>query len=134
MASHPGRRQRQEPAMSRFTVAVAVTAVLSVACRDQQPLQTRPITGPAFLISDGAHTSGNPDFFFLPPLVSSPIGTANYDAGKFNPRLRPFVEVCRLQADPRVVPTTDCMTGGDLVRPPRTMTTSSRRLATSRLL
>ena len=108
--------------MSRFTVAVAVAAVLSVACRDQQPLQTRPMTGPAFLISDGAHTSGNPDFFFLPPLVSSPVGTANYGAGKFNPRLSPVVEVCRLQADPRVVPTTDCMAGVALVLPPTPMT------------
>lgn len=87
--------------MSRFTVAVAVAAVLSVACRDQQPLQTRSIASPSYLISDGAH-AGNPFVFLLPPLVPNP--SAFFHAGTFNAALAPVVEVCRLNDDPRLHP------------------------------
>jgi hypothetical protein len=68
------------------------------------------------MISDGAH-GGNPDFFFLPPLVSNPASDPNYDVGKANGALAASltVEVCLLQAAPvnsqgQPVPT-DCVAG-----------------------
>ncbi|HYU01142.1 MAG TPA: hypothetical protein VEK85_12240 [Gemmatimonadales bacterium] len=83
-------------------LALAVTAViLSVACRDQQPLQPPARVGPAALIVDGAH-GGNADFFFLPPLVPDPSGSPNFNAATFNPNLAPVVEVCVLPGDPRI--------------------------------
>jgi hypothetical protein len=53
------------------------------------------------MISDGAH-GGNPDFFFLPPLVSSPVNDPNYDRGKANNALEASltVEICQLQGAP----------------------------------
>ena len=83
-------------------LALAVTAlILSVACRDQQPLQPPARVGPAALIVDGAH-GGNADFFFLPPLVPDPSGSPNFNAATFNPNLAPVVEVCVLPGDPRI--------------------------------
>ncbi len=41
---------------------------------------------------DGAHNSGNPHFFFLPPLVKQPSFS-----GVFNPALRPVVVICQLE-------------------------------------
>ena len=51
---------------------------------------------PAFAISDGAHGSGNPDFFFLPPMVPNPKGSANWNEGAFNGSLKPTVTICSL--------------------------------------
>ncbi len=92
--------------MRQLTPFIAAIVVLS-GCRDNSPLQQNP---PALnaLIVDGAHSNGNKDFFFLPPLVSSPVGSQFYDAGKFNPQLAPVAEVCELAANPILVPTTDC--------------------------
>ena len=103
--------------MKRLPLVVAVASVLSVACRDRE-LPLAPASGrPAFLISDGAHTGGNADFFFLPPLVPDPSGSPNFDGGKFNAQLAPIVEVCELGADPRLVPTTDCVAGDPVLGP-----------------
>src|SRR6266545_1397449 len=93
--------------MRHLTCCIAAVAVLA-ACRDDSPVQPSQIPSLNALISDGAHSSGNKDFFFLPPLVSSPVGSPNYDAGKFNPRLSPIAEVCELAADPSIVTGTDC--------------------------
>jgi alpha-tubulin suppressor-like RCC1 family protein len=82
-------------------VALACLAVVSlVACTDRQPLQPPGPPGLTALIMDGAHHSGNADFFFLPPLASDPTGSPNFDPGKFNPKLSPTAEVCRLAGDP----------------------------------
>src|SRR5437764_135576 len=103
--------------MKRLPLVVAVASALSVACRDRD-LPLAPASGrPAFLISDGAHTGGNADFFFLPPLVPDPSGSPNFDGGKFNAQLAPIVEVCELGADPRLVPTTDCVAGDPVFGP-----------------
>lgn len=79
--------------LTRFAVAVVVLS----ACRDNSPLQQNQPSLNA-LIVDGAHSDGNKDFFFLPPLAANPVGSPNYDAGKFNSHLSPFVEVCELNA------------------------------------
>src|SRR2546425_7456348 len=99
-ASVPGPRLRQEPAMRRLGVVVVVATLLSVACREQQPLTPVGNAGPAYLISDGANF-GNAHFFFLPPLVPAPS-----PAGIFNPTLSPVVEVCTLDHDPSLLPPT----------------------------
>ena len=91
--------------MRQLTPVIAAIVVLS-GCRDNSPLQQNPPTLNA-LIVDGAH-SGNKDFFFLPPLVPSPVGSQFYDAGKFNAHLAPVAEVCELAANRILVPTTDC--------------------------
>lgn len=94
--------------MRHLTLVVAVVAVGLAACRNDSPVQPKQPQGMQALIFDGAHSAGNKDFFFLPPLVANPVGTPNYDAGRFNPRLSPTVEVCKLAADPLLVPNTDC--------------------------
>lgn len=81
-------------------LSVAVAIGLAVACSDQS--LTGPESGPLLVISDGVHNAGNPDFFFLPPLVPDPSGDARFESGAFNPNLSPVVEVCHW-----VVTTTD---------------------------
>jgi hypothetical protein len=85
----------------RRLLALSVLTI-ALACQDQSP-PTGPKTpgGPAGLISDGAH-GGNPDFFFLPPMVPNPVNDPNYEAGKFNGSLasRLAVEICLLDKSP----------------------------------
>ena len=97
--------------MRTLALAVIASAVISVGCHDQQPVQPTANTGegPAFLISDGAH-NGNTHFFFLPSLVPDP--SALFHAGTFNGRLAPVVEVCILTGDPSSGSPVDCMTSG----------------------
>ena len=53
---------------------------------------------PSAIISDGAH-GGNPDFFFLPPMVPLPLHNPNFELGKFNNTLKPSltIEICELK-------------------------------------
>jgi hypothetical protein len=101
----------------RRLLVLSVLAI-ALACQDRSsPTEPRGLsapTGPAGAISDGAH-GGNPDFFFLPPMVSNPVGNQNYEAGRFNATLGPrlTIEICRLDAAPvdangNPVATTDC--------------------------
>lgn len=97
-------------------LAAGIVVTLA-ACRESTPVQPRQ-TGVQALIVDGAH-SGNPNFFFLPPLVPDPSGSPNFIAGQFNPNLAPFVEVCQLVTDPRVDPNTDCLNATRVFGPAR---------------
>lgn len=93
--------------MRRRVLLCLALGILS-ACRGDDA--TRPnvtdASSPNKSISDGNHcaalsvgcTKGNPDFFFLPPMVREPRGTANWDAGTANPSLSATVEICRLPA------------------------------------
>src|SRR5438128_8134291 len=85
--------------MRRLALALAAATVVSIACREQQPLQP-PGRGPSALIVDGANNSGNPDFFFLPPLASDPSSNPKLGAGAFDPNQRPLMEVYSLPANP----------------------------------
>ncbi|PYO14831.1 MAG: hypothetical protein DMD31_06765 [Gemmatimonadetes bacterium] len=109
--------------MKRLTFAALATAVIAIGCRDQRLLQPPAHGALAALIVDGAH-SGNPDFFFLPPLVPDPTNDPNFDPGKFNPNLSPTVEVCVLTGNPGLG-SVDCATDGSgnpvLVFGPATM-------------
>lgn len=73
-------------------LAVVLVAALAVACQDHGPTDVPP--GPLAAISDGAHNSGNPDFFFLPPIASNPSSDPNFEPAEFNAALGPTVEVC----------------------------------------
>lgn len=82
-------------------VALAAAALLA-ACGDQQPEVTgptlRPPADPNAAVLDG-NNGGNPDFFFLPPLVKDPTGAAGYRDDPFNGKYSPTVEVCVLKYD-----------------------------------
>ena len=103
--------------MRRLGLVVAVTTVFSVGCTKDQPVQPPTTGGPAFLISDGTHSGGNANFFFLPPLVPDPSGSSNLDVGTFNSKLSPTVEICQLHDDPRQFPTTACVDGAPVFGP-----------------
>ena len=76
----------------------ATVLMVLAACEGTEV--SRPSSGvsapPSFLISDGNHAGGNPDFFFLPPMVPDPSGSPNWTAGAFDGTLAPSVEVCAL--------------------------------------
>src|SRR6266568_3061510 len=95
--------------MRTLAVAATVSAVISVGCRDQQPVQPLASAGPAYLISDGAH-NGNAHVFFLPPLAPDP--GALFHAGTFNAKLSPVVQVCILTGDHSSGSAVDCMMSG----------------------
>jgi hypothetical protein len=101
----------------KVRLLVLSAVALALACEDHQTP-----TGPSVpvdasrAISDGAH-GGNPDFFFLPPLVPNPANDPNFEQGKFNSALQPSltVEICELQrapVDAQGLPVaTDCVAG-----------------------
>lgn len=89
----------------RRLFALAALA-LAFGCRDGKvptaPEQRAVPTDPSEIISDGAHNGGNPDFFFMPPMVPLPIGNANFELGKFNNTLKGSlkIDICELNAEP----------------------------------
>lgn len=58
-----------------------------------------PLGAPSGLISDGSRTGGNPDFFFLPPVIGDPSNHPNFSSGRFNPHWNPIVQICRLASE-----------------------------------
>jgi hypothetical protein len=84
--------------MNRGALCLALLAG-AAACGDErivEPTEGSLPNQPSFTISDGAHGAGNPDFFFLPPLVPSPTGDADYTPSGFNSSLSPTVVICAL--------------------------------------
>src|SRR5712691_9788198 len=77
-------------------LSLAAGAVLLV-CACSRDNVSPPLGRPLASFSDGAH-SGNPDFFFLPPLFPSPVNNPNFSPNAFNPNVRPTVEICELVA------------------------------------
>src|SRR6266516_4330097 len=73
-------------------VATAAVSLVLISCaeRANDPTAVRP-GAPSFEIRDGAHNSGNPHFYFLPPIVASPNATGGFDATQ-----APSVTVCLL--------------------------------------
>ncbi|MEX2109505.1 MAG: hypothetical protein WD802_02760 [Gemmatimonadaceae bacterium] len=87
--------------------------VLAFGCgEDRQPMGPRVPIGSSEIISDGAH-GGNPDFFFLPPMVPPPFQHPDFERGAFNPRIQPSLKIviCELVPEPldaRPTPATAC--------------------------
>jgi hypothetical protein len=75
--------------------------VLALGCENpQQPNGLTVPNAPSLSISDAAH-DGNPDFFFLPPLVPLNRRDRDFELGQFNHALQPVlaVEICQLNTD-----------------------------------
>lgn len=87
----------------RFTRPLAlVTPLLAAlalgACGDStapSPALRVP-SAPTALLNDGSKSGGNPDFFFLPPVVGNPSGDPDFSAGQFAGGWKPVVTVCEV--------------------------------------
>lgn len=72
----------------RVLAAVVVTACgTGDLTEPSKPL----LTTPSAAIQDGANAGGNPDFFFLPPMVDDPSGLPIFLDNGLNPNLTPTV-------------------------------------------
>ena len=89
---------------NRCLTIIAMGGLLA-ACGEPVSPPGTPARAPALSIQDGAHGGGNPGFFFLAPLVSSPSGNSEYGDAAFAV-VSPVVRICRLSADPSLGPTT----------------------------
>lgn len=106
--------------MTRRALAVLGLAALGACARDTAGPSHLPGSGdPQFVISDGSRPGGNPDFFFLPPMVSNPSNDPDFTEDGFNPNLGPAitVTVCALDVannapESAVTATTACKSGG----------------------
>lgn len=97
----------------RRCVLLCLTLVVLSGCRGDDV--TKPFAAsappPSKLISDGNHHSGNPDFFFLPPLVKNPSGSTNWENGAFDGTRTATVRICELTATSEIeVPLATCST------------------------
>lgn len=78
------------PTGGRVIVAGLFTVLLASCDASDRTLGPGMPPDPSFLISDGA-TSGNPNFYFLPPLVADPLASGTFDGTKL-----PEVVICHL--------------------------------------
>ena len=85
--------------MRHLRLLPVASLALIVACDDPSAPGTISVESPSAAISDGSQ-GGNPDFFWLPPLVSNPSGHSSWDVGGFNPKLLVQIDVCRLDKNP----------------------------------
>ena len=83
------RQRRHWTTLLAFTVLAA-----SLSCGDERtPTALRPrLVAPNATIWDGAN-HGNPNVFFLPPLVSNPNATSTFGASPFQPGLPVEIEI-----------------------------------------
>ena len=82
----------------RRRVLLCLTLISLSACNGDkigQPISI-PVSPPSRSISDGTYALGNPDFFFLPPMVKNPSSSPNWTAGAFNGTLHPVVHICEM--------------------------------------
>src|SRR2546426_11816988 len=77
---------RKRP-MNRSRLLLYAAALLAAACQDRQS----PTAAPSFLIQDATHNSGNPHFYWLPPMTRQPSFTGTFDG-----TLAPVVEISEL--------------------------------------
>lgn len=105
----------------RKLVTFSALALIGLGCEGHQlPTATSVPLDPSQIISDGAH-GGNPDFFFLPPMVPFPSHNPDFELGKFNNTLKPSlkIEICQLKSenlDAQGLPTatTGCVAGAPI--------------------
>jgi hypothetical protein len=83
---------------SRFLPGIALIFLAGCQAGDATKPNESPNIAPRLVISDGTHSMGNPDFFFLPPMAANPVGSPAYDAGAFNANLQPSIDICALDA------------------------------------
>ncbi len=83
-------------------LALSSGLVLALGCRDSAvSVDSSSIGAVTAQITDAAHNGGPAHFYFLPPLVAAPSGTATFDAS-----LAPFtaVEICEWTGSTCVLP------------------------------
>ncbi|MEO7359612.1 MAG: hypothetical protein ABI120_04740 [Gemmatimonadaceae bacterium] len=99
---------------SRLLTGIMLISLAGCQASDSTTPNDSPDIAPRRVISDATHASGNPDFFFLPPMAENPKGSATYDAGAFNADLQPSINICALNAtiETGVNINTACQTGG----------------------
>ena len=73
---------------SLVTVIAGCTKEVGTGPQDAVPGGLNP------LIADGNHSAGNPDFFFLEPMVADPRHKPAFNKGQFNAKLKPEVIIC----------------------------------------
>ena len=87
----------------RRCVMLCLTLIAMSACTGEKLVRPSDApTSPSSAISDGNHCEtsgpgclkGNPDFFFLPPMVKNPSSSSDWQEGTFNADLEPTVEIC----------------------------------------
>ena len=85
--------------MKRLRYVALSAAVLLAACGDERPQPTAPSLRepgtPNATVTDGNNGGGNPDFFFLSPLVKDPVGNANFKDDAFDGTRKATVEICK---------------------------------------
>jgi hypothetical protein len=81
-------------------VVPAFAALVLGACGDTTAPTPRIAApaAPTAIISDGSRAGGNPDFFFLPPVVANPSNDPDFSAGQFVSSWKPVVRVCEVSA------------------------------------
>ena len=94
--------------MKELRVVRLLALALIVGCiGDKSPTGVGPAapSKPSEVISDGAH-GGNPDFWFLPPMVPLPLNNPNFKIGTFTNALKPSLSIviCELSV-PTGLPT-----------------------------
>jgi hypothetical protein len=92
----------------RRSVLLSLALVMMSACRGDDATRPNPTdaSSPNPSISDATHCAtpavgcvkGNPDFFWLLPLVPDPMGTPTWRAGAANPDLSVSLDICELSA------------------------------------
>src|SRR2546430_2808031 len=99
----------RKPPMNRSRLLMCAAAIFAAACQDRPS----PTAAPSFLIQDATHNSGNPHFYWLPPMTRQPTFTGTFDA-----TLSPVVEISELGGvtgcSDRVVATFTTTTGPTL--------------------
>jgi hypothetical protein len=109
----------------RRRVMLCLTLIAMSACNGDKVVQpTDAPTNPSNAISDGNNcvvagtvcTIGNPDFFFLPPMVQNASTSPEWDAGAFNADLEPIVKICASKALVVAdIPTAECIAEADRI-------------------
>src|SRR6266850_2956663 len=80
----------------RLAALVPVLLIVGACASADRP--TAPGFGPEFAISDGAHGSGTPGFYFLPPMVAQPAFGGSFDADITT--LNPQIAICDITSGP----------------------------------
>ncbi len=98
----------------RALFAIPLAVLVACSGTDTTAPSGKQTSGPSLAISDGSHSGGNKDFFFLPPIVA-PGSTflQNFTPNGFLGSLNPIAEICLLDASSAgaVNPGTPCKTG-----------------------
>ena len=84
-----------------LALAVPLFAALALgACGGDDTTAPSPVLraprAPAAILNDGSREGGNPDFFFLPPVVPNPSSDPDFQANAFAGGWKPVVEVCEV--------------------------------------